>query len=277
MKCLAAVLLALALAFAADQNGAEAQGQETAVPPSSDDISITMLNTWQALYASHILGLEYRDDVGDILFVSNLNNKIFIADPDDGAQLGSIDRPAGMYGFDVAWDGTEYYVNGWSTSAIYHGTGGGWTSFTNPAGTNGRGMAFDGAQLWESNSSAGAYTFNTDGTGALACALPGINLQISGLATFPLPTENQPCGLMVTCYNQPTFYFYTYNGSSITPIGSAPCPTTVTQSLGLTYSQTRDTFFWSYVYGGAYYVAELDIEMGAALEKDHWGNIKTQF
>lgn len=277
MKFQVVAILAFALAFAADENGAEMQGQEAAVPTASDDISITIVNTWQAPYASHILGLEYRDDQGDILFVSSLNNKVFIANPDNGAQIGSIDRPAGMYGFDVAWDGTEYYINGWNTSVIYHGTGSGWTSYANPAGTNGRGMSFDGAQIWESNSSTGAYTFNPDGTGAQPYALPGVTVQISGLTAFPFPTGNQPCGLMATCYNQPTFYFYTFNGSSITPIGSAPCPTSVTQSLGLTYSQTRGTFFWSYSYSGAYYVAELDIEMGAALEGDTWGDIKTQF
>lgn len=277
MKCLVAVALAWTLAFAADQNGAETPGQEAGLPPASDDISITILNTWQAPYASHILGLEYRDDVGDILFVSSANNKIFMADPDDGTQLGSLDRPGGMYGFDVAWDGTEYYINGWNTSVIYHGTGSGWTSYANPAGINGRGFAFDGAQLWESNSSSGAYTFNTDGTGAQPCALPGVTVQISGLTAFPLPTGNQPCGLMATCYNQPTFFFYTFNGSSITPIGTSSCPTTVTQSLGLTYSVARGTFFWSYSYGGAYYVAELDIDLGLALERQTWGEIKTGF
>jgi hypothetical protein len=266
------------LAFATDQDGADIPGQETVIPEGSDDITIDVLNTWQAPYASHILGLEYKSTDNTLLFVSSLNNKIFIANPDNGTQIGSIDRPAGMVGFDVAWDGTEYYINGWgSTTVIYHGTGSGWTSYANPSGANGRGLCFDGADMWESNQLT-CYTFETNGTGATAYTLPGIPGQISGLTTFPIPIgTDQACGIMATCYNTAVFYFYAFNGSTITPLGSIACPLSVSNSYGLAYAGPRGTFFWGYLAGGQYYVSELDIDLGMALSRDTWGAIKTEF
>jgi hypothetical protein len=276
VKYILMLFAACAMAFATDQDGGDVPGQQTVVPDETDDITIEVLNTWQAPYASHILGLEYKGTDNTLLFVSSLNNKIFIANPDNGAQLGSIDRPAGMVGFDVAWDGTEYYINGWgATTVIYHGTGSGWTSYANPSGANGRGMCFDGADMWESNQTT-CYTFETNGTGATAYALPGIPGQISGLTTFPLPTD-QACGIMATCYNTAMFYFYVFDGSSITPIGSIACPLTVSNSYGLAFAQPRGTFFWGYLAGGQYYVSELDIDLGMALTRDTWGDIKTEF
>lgn len=279
MRSLLSALLAASAAMAVTQDGAFESSPVWEGPGQSDAITITVVNTWQPTYAPHVLGLEYRGSDNTLIFVSSSNNTIYLANPDTGAQTGSFTRPAGMTGFGVAWNGTEYFINGWNTSSMYHSPNGTtWTAFANPAGTNGRGLSYDGALLWESNSTS-CVSLNPDGTGAQTHALSGVPSQISGFTCFPLPTDdpNLPTGLAATCYNTHNFYFFAWNGTTMTPLGSAPCPVSVSSSLGLTYAASRGTFFWSYSSGGGYYVAELDIDLGISLDHETWGQIKATF
>lgn len=284
VRSLLAVLFLAGCALAVSDDGAACQGLIPSVPGGgSDDISVTILNTWQPSYATQILGLEYRASDDAVIFVSSSQNKIFIADADNGSQLGSVDRPAGLLGFGVAWTGTEYFVNAWNGGNIYHSTGsGGWTAFSNPAGANGRGLAYGqgaGNFLWESNG-MNAMAFNPDGSGAASVSLSGISYQISGLATFDLTTDMAgPCGLAVTCYNEspPKFHFFIYDGSSATPLGTVTCPGSPSASYGLCYTSERGTFFWSYVSGGIPYVSELQIDGLVPLGRSSWGEIKSLF
>lgn len=280
-------------AIATDPDGFDGTGLQAPVPgPGSDDITITVLNTWQADYASHVLGLAYRSSDGALLFISSIENRIFIADPDDGSYMGEVARPAGLVGFGVAWDGSEYYVNSWTGSLVYHSDGAGqWSSFANPAGTAGRGLLSDdtgSAVLLEaySNDPSSTYqamSFDTSGGGLEAFDLDGIPGQLSGIAGHPMATasaDRAPSGLIATCYNYPTFYFYIWSGSGYALYDSAPCPGSVFKSLGLTFTDlSRGTFFWSYQgTDNQYYVSELDIPViGGALEPTTWGEIKSLF
>jgi hypothetical protein len=276
-------------ALAIDSDGCAETASSAAVPGGgSDDITITVLNTWQPSYAQQILDLEWRSSDQTLLFISSVDNKIFIADPDDGAYVGEVARPAGLVGFGIAWDGTEYYINAWNDGQIYHSDGGGtWTPFANPAATGGRGLQyydFTGVCMYEAYSSDPVFQameFDPDGTGLTAYDLAGIPGQISGITGHEMMTTSgmTPYGLIATCYNYPSFYFYHFTGSGFTQYDTAPCPVAVTKSLGLTFTDyTRGTFFWSYQgTDGFYYVSELLIPVLGALEEDTWGAIKSQF
>jgi hypothetical protein len=289
-RFLVLTLVLSGIAFAVDPDGFDGGGFQAPVQSAgSNDITITILNTWQAGYASHVLGLDYRPSDGVLLFISSSDNKIFIADPDDGSYIGEVARPAGITGFGVAWDGSEYYVNSWNQSVIYHSDGAGsWASYSNPAGTGGRGLLFDdfgSAVLLEAYSSDPTYqamSFNPDGSGFEAFDLEGIPGQLSGIAGHPMVTssgDRAPVGLIATCYNFANFYFYMWNGTGYTLYDTEPCPTSVTKSFGLTFTDlSRGTFFWSYQgTDGLYYVAELQIDVLGALEPETWGAIKSLF
>jgi hypothetical protein len=279
-RYLAMLLFVTGVAFAVSDDGGDVTGPQAALPNGgTDDIVVTVLNTWSPTYASHVLDVEYRESDDAVLFISSLNNTVFIADADNGAQLGSVARPAGIVGFGVTWINGEYFINAWNNSNMYHGSGSGWTSFSNPAGTAGRGLSYDGEKIWQSNSQAAQY-MNPDGTGATAVPLSGITYQISGLATYPLTTgDRMPCGLIATCYNEspPKFHFYTFDGGSATLLGVVNCPGSPTGSYGIAFAQARGTFFWAYLDGSGYHVSELSITGLTPLDRDTWAGIKSLF
>ncbi len=277
---LAAALLVSMTAWAVESDGSLSGA--AAVPDlpggGSNAITLTILNTYQPSYAQHYLGIECFDDV--LLFVSSLDNKVFIADPSDLSYVGEVARPGGMYGFDVAWDGSEYYINGWgATTVIYHSDGvSGWTSFSNPSGANGRGMFYDAEDmyLWESNSSTNIYRFDTDGTGAVSYPLSGVSDQVSGLTWGPgFPTDDFG-SLIVTHYNTPVMEFYMYTGAGLTLVETVACPDpTATKSYGLGWCESRGTLFWSYQNSTGYHISEVQVDMGGALDQDTWAGIKS--
>jgi hypothetical protein len=72
---------------------------------------------------------------------------------------------------------------------------------------------------------------------------------------------------MNTNHGEPfSFYFYEFDGSSLTYVDTVDCPDLgVNQSYGLTYSEERDTVFWSYATGSADSISELDIDFGTEI------------
>ncbi|MBN1434116.1 hypothetical protein JW921_05105 [Candidatus Fermentibacterales bacterium] len=213
-----------------------------------------------------------------IIFTSNTDNKLFMCDPDDGAYVSevSLNYTGNPYPFGNCWKvgaGVTAWVNDFITSSMAVWDGSAWSSISNPAGTNGRGMDFEDPYIWETNSSSSILRFEPGGSPtSFAAGVPG---QMSGLAVFPLGAN---LGVVTTCYNAPghNLYFYEFDGASLTPLGNAPCPVAVGNSLGLTYSESRGTFFWGYNSGG-YYIAELDVDLGVGLTPSTWGSIKSSF
>jgi len=165
-----------------------------------------------------------------------------------------------------------FYFSRWDDSNIQiYTAGSGWTGETNPVGDQGRGMDFDGSNTWITNSDIGVCRFQP-GVGQSFYTLTEPQAQLSGLTTF---AHGANTGVMVTTYDDLNFYFYEFDGSSMVYLGSTPVPVSCTSSMGLTYSASRDSFFWSYVAGGTYYIDELDITfVETAIEETTWGQIK---
>jgi hypothetical protein len=249
-------------------------------------VEITVVNTWQAPYAAEIGDLSYVDYGDNLAFRSNADGKIYFADPDDGSYCGEIPIPAGCVGFGFElWDDSEYYLASDSEGLIYHGDGAsGWDDFANPAGTGGSALTWDfwGStnELIEACSSADQIcVFDTSGAGAEFYTLPGITGTISGLAAHQVTTDgpaSAPFALVVTCSDNPMFYFFHGYGGSYYQYDQEPCPVAVQQSLGLAYFPDRQSFFWSYRGAdGEYYVSELFIPILGALDEATWAEIKT--
>jgi len=87
---------------------------------------------------------------------------------------------------------------------------------------------------------------------------PQLNDQLSGLTTFPLGSD---VGIMLTSYYVDKFFFYRYDGSSLDFLGSVDIPLWTNSALGLAYSASRDSFYYSYTDGATYTISELDIEL----------------
>ncbi len=83
---------------------------------------------------------------------------------------------------------------------------------------------------------------------------------------------------MVGGYSYGSFYFYEYDGASMSYIGAAAEPQTSTASYGIAYSYDRDSFFWLYRTGSSdYRITEFELDIETSLTRDTWGGIKTSF
>ena len=246
----------------------------------SDDITITVINTFSCNYSQHILGLDFSSDSNDLVFMSNIDNMMYICNPNNGNMISgiSLDYATDPHPWGVCVDGTgTSYINDFEESYLHWRGTSGWFFMDNPAGKCGKGMDFDGTRIWETYEFLPdkIVSFNTDGTGVQFYGIPELGSESpSGLTTFPYGSDT---GIMVTSYDSHYFYFYSFNGSTLTHLGSVSCPVTCSSSYGLTYSSIRDTFFWSYKdSSNDYWITELDIEIpGTSLAPATWGSIKT--
>lgn len=246
----------------------------------NDDITITVLNTFSCYYSQHILGLDFSSDSSNLLFVSNLDNMLYICNPDNGNMISgiSLNYATDPHPWGVCVDGAgNRYLNDFTESYIYWRGTSGWYFMDNPAGKYGHGMDFDGSRIWETYDFLPnkIVSFNTDGSGVQFHEIPELGSECpSGLTTFPYGSD---MGLVVTSYDSHYFYFYSFDGLSLTSLGFVSCPLPCEGSIGLTYSSIRDTFFWSYKdTSDDYWITELNIEItGTALMPVTWGSIKT--
>lgn len=253
---------------------------ESGYGSETDDITIQVLNTFQCGYSSQILGMDYYNDTGALVFVNNDENKMYVCNPDDGSYISELDLDyaASPDQFGVCIDSNLYlYFNDWDYNYMHWYDMSAWHIFTNPVGDDGRGMDFDGEKIWETHywTANNIVRFDTGGSNVETYETPEITVQQSGLTVFPFGDD---LGVAVTTYSVKNLYFYKFDGSSLVSLGFVNCPMACTNSLGLAYSETRNTFFWSYQAAGSFYISELDIDITPiSLEPATWAGIKADW
>lgn len=249
--------------------------------PDSDDITLTLLNNW--VLPNMAMGIDIFEGPGqfNVLCVDKDYDIIRIYDATSASPLGtiSLDTPNGSC-FGIAWnnnpDADTYYTNDWNVNNLFYTEDYGttWTTETNPAETCGRGMDFDGTDYWQTNGTGGGLWRFQPGVGAENIAIPEVIEQPSGLAVFPC---NSNLGIAVTTYTEHNIYFYEWDGSAMTYIGSAACPSSCLFSLGLAYAETSGTLFWSY-WDTSFNTHLTEISFSImALDQSSWGTIKSSF
>ncbi len=283
MKFLMLVFVIASMAFATDIDGCtEIRSAVNPVQANDLDMTLAIVNDWTVPNAS--LGIDiFESTTGNyILTVEKTEMQIQAYDL-TGAPLGTLTldtENASCFG--MAWnndpDTDTYYTNDWQDANLYYTEdfGASWsTSTPNPAGTSARGMDFDGTNYWATNATNGGLWRFSPGVGQENVAIPEVTDQPSGLAVFPY---NGNTGVAVTTYNTHNIYFYEWDGSTMSYIGSAPCPVSgIGASYGLSYSNVTDTMFWTYQdASNAYHLAEFSFEL-TSLSRTSWGSIKTSF
>ncbi len=281
MKYLFLLLITVSLAFASGNHGCTETS--TTINPhesGSDAVTLTIVNDWTL--ADQILGIDFFDGAGDyVLAVNNTDDIIQAYDPATGAPTGTMTLDAAnTSAFGLAWnndpDTDTYYVNDFQQTVLYYTEdfGTSWTTTPAPGGSNSRGMAFDGTDYWTTNGTGGGLLRFQPGVGTATVTIPEVADQPSGLTVFP---HESNLGIAVTCYNTHSIYFYDWDGSAMTFLGSAACPASgIGYSMGLAYG-ANGNLFWSYWVGTSeYHLAELSFEI-TSLTRSSWASIKTSF
>lgn len=283
MKFVSLVLLVLfaSFAFATDINGCNSSGSSAQLETEGTDaVSFTIVNSFDA--SPQALGLDiFASPTANYILAVNKTALEVQAYDISGTPLGTLPLDAtntSCFGFvfnDVP-DTDIYHTNDWSSSNLFttEDFGVSWTTSANPAGSAGRGMDFDGTDYWQA-SGTDLVRFQP-GAGSETVAVPGIPGQISGVAAFPYGGN---IGIAVAVYQTHNLYFYEWDGSSLSSLGSAACPgTAVSSSLGLTYNPTTGNMHWAYSNtSSAYTIVEFSFDIGSALERSSWGAIKSGF
>jgi len=281
VKLMLLLLVSVAFAFANNDGCTETGVLFTSPPPGEAVITATLIDSWSVTWAQQALGLDCFEDGATtyVLHSSNSDHYVQAFDPVSGTGMGTMNLdPANGSCFGVAFnndpDSDSYLTDDWSDTVLYFTTnfGSSWSTYPNPAGNAGRGMDFDGVDYWITNSSTGIYRFQPT-VGQEAFTLGEVPSQLSGLCVFPFMGD---VGICVTTYNTHNLYFYQYDGSTMTYLGSVACPAACSSSYGLCYSDNRGTIFWSYNSGG-YTIGEVEFDIDVALERSTWGEIKANF
>ncbi len=281
--CLAVLFLGAVAYASQDGNDSPFAAVTPTVHQEMDDVTITVIETWMP--GVQALGLDWLNtEDGYIIMASANEDRINRWDASGEALSGYIDlmdTNTSCFGVAAGPSDAIFTSNDWSlTNLFVCASGPTWVDLpANPAGSGGRGMEFDEAsgEYWEAGSSGSTYTiyrFVPGGT-QNSYVITEPNNQLSGLAVFPYEGN---LGVMVTCYNTLNFYFYVFDGSTLSYLATVPCPSVgASSSLGLCYADTRGTFFWSWSGGSGNGLTEIDIDIELGLTSATWGSIKTQF
>ncbi len=251
-------------------------------PEPMIDINITVLNTFAfEPGAPHmILGLDY-DEANDRLALGSANAfdpEVGFYDPDDSSYLGEVAYSSALLNFGVCLndDASRIYLTEWSNGKLFTYDWSSWSIIDSPAGTEGRGMDYRDGYIWVARGlNKDVMRFLPDGSDVSTFSTPQSNANLSGLTTFPLGTET---GVLLTSYYDSRFFFYSFDGTSLTYLTAVDVPLFCNTPLGLAYSASRDSFFWCYTDGAVYTISELDIEIEmTSLQSYSFGRIKTLF
>ena len=250
--------------------------EEYMEPQDSDGIiNLTVLNTFTCPYSSQILDLAcdpWGSTIG-VAFSSEIDNKIYWCDSDDGTYVWEANLHSNNgFCFGITLLESIAFTNDSITTDLYVTDDFvNWNISSNPAGNLGRGLKYStGGYCWETND-MNIIRFVPYGS-SMFFSTPEISSRLSGLTIFNIGSDIY---IALTCFTTHSFYFYEYDGSSITIIESVPCPATCEISYGIDYDIIRGNLFWSYKNSGVYYISELDVEIDIGLEESTWGSIKT--
>jgi hypothetical protein len=158
---------------------------------------------------------------------------------------------------------------------IYYSDGSdSWVEFSNPALTDGAGMDFNDNIFPDLSEAAASspyqfYYITPDGSSYDTYGLPGVNGEISGFMGHYVATlDNPPFALILTTRFGHEFFFYWNSASTYTQYGQEPCPVTVSESMGLAWSQDGYVY-WSYKgLDDEYYISKLMIPVFGGIEED---------
>jgi hypothetical protein len=240
------------------------------------------VNTYTVTLGGNPRGCDFADTYNALLVTDYTSDLIYQLNPDNGTVGGSLPCPAGVPDvlgvvFQQTPGGNIVYINNWNAVTDIFRYDGSWTSFANPVTGEPRGMDMDDdGMIWCSEAaSRQLYRFNTSGGNVSSWNLTQLPASYScACAVFPY---NGNVGILVGGYTYGNFYFYEYNGSSLSYLGSAPEPASVTSSYDVCYSADRDTFFWVSKTGSAFSITEFEVEFDVALTRDSWAGIKASF
>ncbi len=252
--------------------------------PKSEDVIVTIIDSFSVPTAQQILGLDYQEDDPYIVIMDNTANLIRGIVPNTGSEVWTMASP-GNGNFSMCQTGAPdytWYANSWNTSDIYRWEpdSRGWTvAFPNPAQTLGRGLAFDTESgcIWEADHAYGLHRIDESGNSTLY--QPSWLLgAISGVSLFPYGDD---LGIVIAYYDFYYFHFFSFDGASLDYIGEASAYVyNFTDSYGITYNPVTDTFYWSHeIYPSDRRIAELDYEFTtpSSLTPCTWADIKTAF
>jgi len=257
----------------------QGSNQPDVVVPDFQDISVSIVQTWDVPYATDIQDLSLDSYSGLLIIRSNADGKLYLADPNTCEYVGEIDLPSGAEGFGLAFDqyasAGRYYINSSISSQIFHSDGSDtWSEFPNPVGTDGAGLDFNsmasGPVLFQASavSPYQLYSINTDSITFETYDLSGIDQEISGFMTHPIMTLSIPSALVLTSKYGHEFYFYIWLGSYV-QYGLEPCPIPVSESLGLVWNGETNVF-WSYKgVDQEYYISLLEMDVFGGIEDEH--------
>ncbi len=283
MKFVGLLVLSLfaSLAFATDNDGCNYSGPSAQIETQGTDaISLTVVNSFAP--GKQVLGLDCFVATGTNYILGVCRNDVEVqAYQIDGTPVGTLSLDATNTNcFGIAWNNNPdtdiYQVDDWAVDYIFttEDFGTTWTTTANPTGHNGRGMDFDGTDYWITNSNTSLYRFQP-GVGAENITVSGVPTQMSGLAVFPYGSN---LGIAVATYNTPNIYFFEWDGSSLSSLGSAATPgTNVNASYGLTYNPVTGNMHMAYTdTGNAFHVVEFSFDI-TSLDRASWGSIKSSF
>ncbi|RKX63491.1 MAG: hypothetical protein DRP42_07555 [Tenericutes bacterium] len=287
MKYFPFLLIIAVLSFADNDGCTGISSGAGSYSSDSDDINLTLINDW--VMADLVLGLDVFQGSGitNILAVDKADFFVRIYDANTGILTDSMPLdPANDSCFGVVWNNDivndTYYKNDWWKSNFFFTDdfGATWTTVPDPSGWEGRGMDFDGTDYWMASltiidQDIINVTRFQPGLVYETINIPEVPTQPSGLTVFPIGSN---LCVAVTAYLTHFIYFYEWDGSTLTFIGSADCPASnVASSYGLAYEETSGNIFWTYKDNSyAYHLAEFSFEM-LALEQTSWGDIKSSF
>ncbi len=244
------------------------------------EISLVVVNDW--ITKDQVLGVDYSQSGSSsrLLAVCGQSSLIRVYDPVTGQPTGEtfpLDSD-NEYPWGVVWnestDGEVLYTDDMVLGNLYCSVDSGttWTTSINPSGGTGRGLDFDGVDYW-SNESGGLWRFQP-GESQQLYNTEEIPTPPSGLTVFPYESN---LGIAVTAYTTHQLYFYQWDGSSVSFLGSADCPVTdITTSFGLAAADNGN-IFWTYKRGSnEYHLAEISFSV-QSLQQFSWGSIKASF
>lgn len=255
---------------------------ETGVPmPGKAEVTLTLNNTFQP--EGKALGL-YMIELTALCGVNNAEGRVYGYAPTTGTVSFSMDldpaNASSCFGviFGDEFPGPErFYTNDWNGNDLYYTAdwGTSWNTVFDPTFNEGRGMDYDGEYLWSTYGYGKIVRFLPETTPFDTLMVPETSGQLSGLTVFPW--EGDLC-VAVTSYYADGIWFYLWDGSELEYLGLGSFPVPAYISYGLAYSEDLQSLFASYEESsGDFWIADMSLEIVAALEQSTWGAVKASF